>query len=205
MRVAGCVGVVRVLHDTMIYYELPGGWQETALAAPHTVVLSEIFFVLIVGGQGTVDKLLLGETHGRSLVLLGDCAFEGGDSGKRPTRTAVALILNRENPTVSVVIDSGCTVNFVLEATATAATAPSGSVINERVVALWAFATEELCVLIRLEVGCPVVAKDKGVGVSIICMLAIVICDRRVVDMVTALLPLEGARVRHVLVVLRAV
>ena len=190
----------------MIYYELPGGWQETALAAPHTVVLSEIFFVLIVGGQGTVDKLLLRETHGRSLILLGDCAFEGGDSGEGPTRTAVALILNRENPTVSVVIDSGCTVNIcVLEATATAAIAPTGSVIDERVVALWASATEELCVLLRLEVGCPVVAKDKGVGVSIICMLAIVICDRRVVDMVTALLLLEGARVRHVLVVLRAV
>jgi len=191
----------------MIYYELPGGWQETALAAPHTVVLSEIFFVLIVGGQGTVDKLLLRETHGRCLILLGDCAFEGGDSGEGPTRTAVALILNRENPTVSVVIDSGCTVNIcVLEATATtAAIAPSGSVIDERVVALWASATEELCVLLRLEVGCPVVAKDKGVGVSIICMLAIVICDRRVVDMVTALLLLEGARVRHVLVVLRAV
>ena len=69
----------------------------------------------------------------------------------------------------------------------------------------WAYTTEKLLVLLRLHVGSEVMAEDKSVRVSTMCMLAIPVGDHRVVQMVTALLPLESARVRHVLVVLGAV
>jgi len=206
--VAREVGVVLILHDTIIDNELPGRWQETALTAIHTIVLTEASLIGRVGGQGTVDKTLLRETHWRCLSLLGNCAFEGGDSGKGPTRTASALIFNRENPAISVVIDSGCTINItcILElATFASFSAVIMSVIDERVVLFWASATEKCHVLLRLHVGGKIVTEDKSVGVSIMCMLAIVIGDRRVVNMVTALPSLESARVRHVLVVLRAI
>jgi len=95
----------------------------------------------------------------------------------------------------------------VLEATAAtvfAAVYPR-SVINEGVVVLWASATKKFLILLRLHIRCKVVAEDESVGVSIMCMLAIPICDHGVVDVVTALPPFEGASVGHVLVVLGAV
>ena len=48
-------------------------------------------------------------------------------------------------------------------------------------------------------------AEDEFVWVGIMCMFAVVLFDDRVVQMVTALLPGEGARIGHVLVVLGAV
>jgi hypothetical protein len=101
------------------------------------------------------------------------------------------------------VIDSSCDVNGVLEAAA----ATLSSIVTKCVASIVRFGTssaEHLHVLLRLEVGCPVVAEDEGVGVGIMCMLAVVIGDDRVVQMVTALLPGERARVGHVLVELGA-
>ena len=206
----GRVGVVFVLHDTMISDELPSGWKETTLAAPHTVVLTPVNLVLVVGGQGTIDKTLFRETHWSSVIFLGDCSFERGDCGERPARTAAALILGSVNVTICVVINGGSTINLELTCEATAATSSAAinprSVFNDTsAVVFWASATEKLSVLLRLHVGSEVVTEDENVGVSIMCMLAIPVGDRRVVNMVTALLPLESARVGHVLVVLGAV
>ena len=107
----GSVGVVRVLHDTMISNELPGGWQKTTLAAPHTVVLTPVDFVLCVGSQGTIDKTLFRETHRSSVISFGDCSFERGDCGEGPARTTAALILNCTNVTICEVINGGSTIN----------------------------------------------------------------------------------------------
>lgn len=54
----GSVGVVLVSHDTMISDKLPSGWQETSLAAPHTVVPAPVDCILWVGSQSTIDKTL---------------------------------------------------------------------------------------------------------------------------------------------------
>ena len=107
-------------------------------------------------------------------------------------------------------INGGCSINVLNSLEATSATIVSTaiaprSVFDERVVVFWAYATEKLLVLLRLHVGSEVMAEDESVRVSTMCMLAIPVGDHRVVHMVTALLPLESARVRHVLVVLGAV
>ena len=206
----GSVRVVRVLHDTMISHELPSGWQKTTLAAPHTVVLTPVFFVLGVGSQGTIDKTLFRETHWSSVVSFGDCSFERGDCGEGPARTTAALILNWTNETICEVINGGSTINllYILEATAatsSAAIAPWSVFNDTSAVVVWASATEKLSVLLRLHIRSEVVAEDEYIGVRIMCMLAIPVCDRGVVNMVTALLLLESARVGHVLVVLGAV
>jgi len=204
------VGVVLVLHDTPISDELPGGWQEATLATPHTVVLAPSSCICRFGSQGTIDKTLFRETHWSNTLLFGNCSFERGDCSERPTRTALALILGVHNETILVVINGGCVINIlnILEATSTTifstAIAPR-SVFDERVVVLWAYATEKLLVLLRLHIGSEVVAENESVRVSTMCMLAIPVGDHRVVSMVTGLLPLESARVRHVLVVLGAV
>jgi len=65
----GSVGVVRVLHDTMISDEIPGGWQEATLATPHTVVLAPFFFIRSFCSQGTIDKTLFRETLWTSIIF----------------------------------------------------------------------------------------------------------------------------------------
>jgi hypothetical protein len=120
------------------------------------------------------------------------------------------LILGVHNETILVVINGGCVINIlnILEATSTTNVSTAidpRSVFDERVVVLWAYATEHLLVLLRLHIGSEVVAENESVRVSTMCMLAIPVGDHRVVSMVTGLLPLESARVRHVLVVLGAV
>ena len=54
----GSVGVVLVSHDTMISDELPSGWQETTLAAIHTVVPAPVDCILWVASQSTIYKTL---------------------------------------------------------------------------------------------------------------------------------------------------
>jgi len=65
----GSVGVVLVLHDTMISDEIPGGWQEATLATPHTVVLAPFSFIIRVCCQGTIDKTLFRETLWSSIIF----------------------------------------------------------------------------------------------------------------------------------------
>lgn len=65
----GSVGVVGVLHDTMISDEIPGGWQEATLATPHTVVLAPFGFIRRFCSQGTIDKTLFRETLWTSIIF----------------------------------------------------------------------------------------------------------------------------------------
>jgi hypothetical protein len=197
------VGVVLVRHDSIVDDELPGRWQETALTAPHAVVFAKAIFIGRVRSEGTVDERLLGEADWCRVVSLGDGALEGSDGGKGPAGATVALILDRTDKAISEVIDSGRLVDCVLEATATTLS----SVVVKCVVAVVGFGTsaaKQFLVLLRLEVGGPVVAEDESVGVGIMCMLAVVLRDGRVVQMVTALLTVERARIGHFLVVLGA-
>lgn len=102
-------------------------------------------------------------------------------------------------------VDSSRDINSLEAAAATLSLL--SSVVTKCVVPVVGFgtsSTEHLHVILRLEVGCPVVAEDEGVGVGIVFVFAVEIRNDRVVQMVTALLPGEGARIGHVLVVLGA-
>jgi hypothetical protein len=199
------VGVVRVGHDTIVDDELPGRWQKTTLTAPHAIVFAEPLFIITVRRQGTVDETLLGEADWCRVVSLGDGALEGSDGSKGPAGTTAALVLNRSDVSLSEVIDGGRNVNG-LEAAAAKVSLLS-SVVTKGVAPVVGFGTsaaKHLHVLLRLEVGSPVVGEDEGVGIGIVCVLTVVVGDLCVVQMVTALLPGERAGVRHVLVVFGA-
>lgn len=114
--IARCVAIICLSHDTLLFLESPSSVHPAATAAPEAVVFAEKILVASVVPQGAINKLLLRETHGRGIVLLGDCTFKCRVGSKGPARATIALLLDGTHESIFDVIDGGSVGN---EATAT--------------------------------------------------------------------------------------
>ena len=101
----------------MIFHEVPSPGHPAAHATVRPVVLPEPFFVGGVCCEGTVDELLLRETHWCDLLssslmmLLRSGAFEGCQGSEGPAGATVTLVLDGNHIAVGVVVNVGGSVD----------------------------------------------------------------------------------------------
>lgn len=152
------------------------------------VVLVESLLVFWVGGERAIDDLLLGEVHWVLSRLDSDGTFESSRGGEGPTGTALSLVLNIHNLSIVSPIDIGGSVSLSEQTriSCSVESADSTESIKTSATAIvmgffthfeavdgigfrsFCVETEKAQVLIRGEIGSPVVGEDKAIGVILV-------------------------------------
>lgn len=91
----------------MINLEVPGRAHPAALTTPVAVILAEILLILTISCKCAINKVLLRETNGSFVSLLGNSTLKGSVRTERPAGAAVSLVLNSVHEAICKVINVG--------------------------------------------------------------------------------------------------
>ena len=165
----------------MVLLELPSPGHPTTLASVGSIVPAKIDFVLRVSSQGTVDELLLRETHWGLASLNGSSAFQSSVGSKGPTGTAVALVLDGDHMAICVEVN----ISGSVDSEDLTSVIPVISQCGFLSVGRGLVEAEECLILSGFEVRCPVVTKDEDIGVATASCFAIMLCN----DIIICVIP----------------
>ena len=165
----------------MVFLELPGPGHPSTLASVGSIVPAKIDFVLRVSSQGTVDELLLRETHWGLASLDGSSASQSCVGGKGPTGAAVALVLDGNHMAICVEVN----ISGSVDSEGITRVSPVISQCGFLSVGRGLVEAEECLILSGFKVRCPVVTKDEDIGVATASCFAIMLCN----DIIICVIP----------------